>query len=557
MTGVAVRCTALAVLAALLAACSAGGGSPPGGQSGGGDGGQRATGGAAGGTTGATGGAGVAGARGEGGAAGAAGLGGTAGARATGGKGGMGGPSGNGGASASGGTPGSGGGGGRAGTGGGGAAGAMGHAGAPGGASAVFPPPNGTELCADPPLRITFSGPPTIGTSGKIQVFTAAGALAASVDVAAATVTTVNGGMSFKAQRPVYVDGNSAVIYLPSKPLTYGQTYSVTVDAGAIKPPGGGSFAVTGSTAWRFTTAAAAPASRSAVNVALDGSAPFCSLQGALDFVPSNNTAAVTIALADGTYHEIVYFKSKSNLTIRGASRDGTVLEGVNNDNQNPGTKARALVGGDGTNGLTIANLTIRNQTPQGGSQAEALRLESCDKCVITDATIVSLQDTLLWSGRLYAKNCLIEGNVDYVWGTGAAYFDGCELRTIGRTGVLVQSRNPASSYGYVFVDSKITSDPGLTGIALGRIDDSVYPASHVAYVNCQLSSGIAASGWTITGGGSTSTLRFWEYQSVDANRQPVNVSQRAAGSKQLSASEAATMRDPSVVLAGWQPPGT
>jgi pectin methylesterase-like acyl-CoA thioesterase len=229
----------------------------------------------------------------------------------------------------------------------------------------------------------------------------------------------------------------------------------------------------------------------------------------------------------------------------------------VNNDNQNPGTKARALVGGAGTNGLTIANLTIRNQTPQGGSQAEALRLESRDKRAITDATIVSLQDTLLWSGRLYAKNCLIEGNVDYVWGTGAAYFDGCELRTIGRTGVIVQSRNPASSYGYVFVDSKITSDPGLTGIALGRIDDSVYPASHVAYVNCQLSSGIAASGWTITGGGSTSTLRFWEYQSVDANRQPVNVSQRAAGSKQLSASEAATMRDPSVVLAGWQPPGT
>src|SRR5206468_7723583 len=180
--------------------------------------------------------------------------------------------------------------------------------------------------------------------------------------------------------------------------------------------------------------------------VALDGSAPFCSLQGALDFVPTNNTAAVTITVANGTYHEIVYFKSKSNVTIRGASRDGTIIEGVNNDNLNPGTKARALIGGDGAGGLTITTLTIRNQTPQGGSQAEALRLESCDKCVVTDATIISLQDTLLWSGRLYAKNCLIEGNVDYVWGTGAVYFDSCELRTIGRTGVIVQARNPAST---------------------------------------------------------------------------------------------------------------
>lgn len=436
------------------------------------------------------------------------------------------------------------------------AGGTTGQAGAPGGAIATFPPPNGTNVCPDPQLRITFKGPPSIGTSGKVQVFTAAGSLAASVDLAAARSTTVNGGMSFNIQRPIHVDGNTAVIYLPSKPLTYGQTYAVTIDAGAIKPPGGGSFAVTGLTAWRFTTTGAAPPNRAALDVALDGSAPFCSLQGALDVIPPNNTSPVTISIAAGTYHEIVYFNSKSNVTIRGASRETTVFEGVNNEKLNPGSKRRALIGGDATDGLTITKLTIRNQTPQDGSQAEALRLESCDKCVVTDATIVSLQDTLLWSGRLYAKNCLIEGNVDYIWGTGAVYFDGCEIRTIGRTGVIVQSRNTASGYGYVFVDSKITSDAGLTGIALARIDDSVYPASHVAYVNCQLSSGIVASGWTITGGGGTSMLRFWEYQSVGANGQPVNVGSRIAGSKQISASQAAMMRDPTVILAGWQPPG-
>ena len=436
--------------------------------------------------------------------------------------------------------------------------GAGGQSAALGNASAVFPPPNGTGVCADPQLRITFAAgaaPPSIGTTGKIQIFNASGTAVATVDVAAATTTSTNGGMSFAIQRPIYVDGNTVVVYLPSRPLAYGQTYYVNVGAGAINSPTGGAFTVSGSNAWRFTTASAAPAGKSAVSVALDGSAPFCSLQGALDFVPANNTAAVTVSLADGTYHEIVYFKSKSNVTIQGASRDGTVIEGVNNDNMNPGTKARALIGGDGTNGLTVTNLTIHNLTPQGGSQAEALRLESCDKCVVTDATIISLQDTLLWSGRLYARNCLIEGNVDYVWGTGAAYFDTCEIRTIGRTGVIVQARNPASTYGYVFVDSKITSDAGLTGISLGRIDLTVYPASHVAYVNCQLASGIAPSGWMITAGTDTSMLRFWEYQSVDAGGQPVDVSKRLAGSKQLTSSQAAMMRDPTVVLAGWQPP--
>ena len=69
--------------------------------------------------------------------------------------------------------------------------------------------------------------------------------------------------------------------------------------------------------------------------------------------------------------------------------------------------------------------------------------MEGCDKCVVRDATIISLQDTLLWSGRIYADNCFIEGNVDFIWGTGAAYFENCEIRTLGRTGYIVQARNP------------------------------------------------------------------------------------------------------------------
>jgi pectin methylesterase-like acyl-CoA thioesterase len=280
-------------------------------------------------------------------------------------------------------------------------------------------------------------------------------------------------------------------------------------------------------------------------------------LQGALDFVPANNTAAVTVSLANGIYHELVYFASKSNVSIQGASETGTIIEGTNNNNLNPSTKGRALVGGTNTNGLTINNLTIHNLTPQGGSQAEALRLEGCDKCVVTNATIISLQDTLLWSGRIYAKNDLIEGNVDFVWGTGAAYFDTCEIRTIGRSGPIVQARNPSSTYGYVFVNSKLTSDAGLTGGVLARIDASVYPASHVAYVNCQMSSEITAAGWQLTGGTATSALRFWEYQSVDSSGKAIDVSKRLAGSMQITSSEATMMRTPSVVLAGWQPPGT
>ena len=278
-------------------------------------------------------------------------------------------------------------------------------------------------------------------------------------------------------------------------------------------------------------------------------------MQGAIDALPNNNSAATTITLADGNYHEVVYWKSKSNITIHGQSRGGSVILGTNNNNLNPSTKGRALVGADSSQGLVFENLTIHNLTPQGGSQAEALRLEGCTHCTVRDADILSLQDTLLWSGTLYAKNCFIAGNVDFVWGTGAAYFDSCEIKTVGRNGYVVQARNGTSGYGYVFVDSKITSDAGITGSVLARIDVSAYPGSHVAYVNCAIGPHISSAGWLVTGGSPGSSLRFWEYQSTDANGNALNVSGRLQGSTQISASQAATMRDPSAVLGGWQPP--
>jgi pectin methylesterase-like acyl-CoA thioesterase len=435
-----------------------------------------------------------------------------------------------------------------------GGAGSGGQSGLPAGVTALFPAPGATGVCPDPPLRMTFASPPTLGNSGKIQVFASSGTAIASIDMAAATITDTLGGTSFVLLRPVYVDGNSAVIYLKNKALGYGQTYYVTVDAGAIRPPGG-TLAITGQATWRFTTAAAAPSSLSALTVALDGSGQFCTIQGATDALPANGTAASTISIAAGTYHEVMHVANKSNITLHGADRSKTLIVGTNNNTQQgsaAGTKNRALLGFDGTDGLVIENVTIQNLTPQGGSQAEALRIQSCDKCIVRNSDIWSLQDTLLWSGRIYAENDLIVGNVDYVWGTGVAYFNQCELRTVGISGgYIVQSRNAASAYGYVFVDCKLTVDSTSKNNWLARIDASAYPGSHVAYIHCQMT-GIAAAGWNITGG-SSGSLRFWEYQSTDASGNSLSTSGRTGGT-QISASQAASMRDPTVVLAGWNP---
>jgi pectin methylesterase-like acyl-CoA thioesterase len=193
------------------------------------------------------------------------------------------------------------------------------------------------------------------------------------------------------------------------------------------------------------------------------------------------------------------------------------------------------------------------------GGQAEALHVEAAGKVIVRNANIYSNQDTLLLNGQVYVADSLIKGNVDFIWGNGVAYFDRCELRTVARAGYNVQARNSAATYGYVFVDCRLTADsPALTGNFLARTnfsDPSAAPACHVAYVNCQMGSHIDPKGWLVaTSGADNSKVRFWEYQSTDAAGAPVDVSQRITASQQIDDATAAQMRDVTAVLSGWNP---
>lgn len=418
------------------------------------------------------------------------------------------------------------------------------------GVIALYPAPGSIDQCPDPALRIVLAAPPSLGSSGKVEIVdVASSAVVATLDMTASSITTTIDGIAFASERAAYVEGNEAVLYPKRAPLERGHDYAVRVASGVLETSTGSPLVVSDAT-WTFSTKSAVPTSSTSVTVSSTGDGDFCQPQNAIDFASDDGA---TIEIGRGAYHGIVHFKDKRGLTIRGADRKATILAGTNNENMNGGTAKRALIGVDDCEGFTIESLTIVNRTLQGGSQAEALRMQDCDRCIVRDADIISLQDTLLWSGRVYAENCYIAGNVDFIWGTGTAFFDHCEIKTLGRKGYTVQARNGAGNYGYVFVDSRMTSDPGITGHWLGRIDASVYPSSHVAYIDCELGPHIDPVGWQVTGFGGGS-LRFWEHGSKNSSGAPIDIGQRHSSSRQLTDPEAVQMRDPSVVLGGWDP---
>ena len=329
---------------------------------------------------------------------------------------------------------------------------------------------------------------------------------------------------------PIVVNGTTATIRPRAGVLAYGQTYHVPIDAGVFIDHAG----IADKSAFRFTTRAAGPgAGTTALTVAADGSGDFCTVQGAIDFVPRNNPARTTITVKRGTYQEIVYIGSaKPFITLRGEDRAGTVITYANNANFNNGNN-RTMVA-CGAADFVLETITLRSSTPPGGSQAEAIRGNG-QRGIFDRVTLASFQDTLPWNGSLFVTDSYIEGDVDFMWGGGACFFQRCELKAL-RAGYYAQVRNGQAQQGNIYVDCRLTSAAGVTNSLLARIDPragvaNTWPFSQVVFLNCAMGPHITPAGWQLDGGATTAPdLQFWEYQSTDLNGAPLIVSRRRAG---------------------------
>ena len=376
-------------------------------------------------------------------------------------------------------------------------------------------PANGAvNVCYDTPLYLAFSTTPVSTGTGKIQIFnvTNPGTPVDTIDTSAGNLQLRTIGTESFFTFPVIITSNTAAIYPHLDILTSNQTYFVTVDAGTFADTNGALYTgVTTTNGWVFTTKPNGPANPNSVVVAADGSGDFCTVQGAVDSLPTGNTNYTLVYIRNGDYNELVDTRNKNNITFRGQSRDGTIVGYHNNDSQNSGTHARMAFKVFG-NDIAVENMTITNRSGKINVMAEALMIESnMKRFICNNAKIASYQDTILGNTggtQAYFKDSLIVGDTDFIWGAMNAFFTNCELQCESPQSHVTQARtddSPSTSNGMSFVYCQITRANGSVtnnSCDLGRTLGFSY--GNVIFKHCLIDSHI--SGW------SDPSLRDWEF---------------------------------------------
>jgi hypothetical protein len=366
---------------------------------------------------------------------------------------------------------------------------------------------------------------------------------------------------------PIIIHNNTATIYPHNNLLEYNKSYYVQVDPEVLTQNDPGFIGITGKTTWVFSTKKVPPpANKNELIVSTDGTGDFNTIQGALDFIPDNNTLPVTIIVKNGIYEEIVYFRNKTNISIVGEDRDKVIIKYANKETFNPhpanlstneaeGTfpSRRAAFTVDHSNKIHLVNLTIRTTS---FGQAEGLLLNGSEN-ICYNVLIGGSGDALQTNGSAYYAGCRIEGAGDVILGRGPTFLKDCEITSAG--GAYMWIRNTAANHGNVFLDCTFKTAEGReTELARAPTNGGKgYPDCEAVLLNCKLA-GVSAIGWGSIGG-DVSNVHYWEYNSTHLNdAKPVDVSKRLPASRQLTmekdAAIIANYSKPAYILKGWTP---
>jgi pectinesterase len=275
--------------------------------------------------------------------------------------------------------------------------------------------------------------------------------------------------------------------------------------------------------------------------VAQDGSGDFKTVQEAINAVPDFRKKPTTILIRKGTYKEkLVLAASKTNVKLTGEDVLTTILTyddfatKKNRFGEEMGTTGSStfFVFGDD---FSATDITFENSSGPVG-QAVAVRIDG-DRVMFTTCRFLGFQDTLYPHGeksRQYYKRCYIEGTVDFIFGWSTAVFEDCTIFCKKGGGyITAASTLPASPYGFVFMNCKITGDAPENSYYLGR---PWRPDAKTVFIHCSLEKHIRPEGWHNWNKPDAEKTTFYaEYQNTGEGAPK---GQRVSWSHQLSDAE-------------------
>jgi pectin methylesterase-like acyl-CoA thioesterase len=274
-------------------------------------------------------------------------------------------------------------------------------------------------------------------------------------------------------------------------------------------------------------------------------------IQDALNAAPTSSKTNATIFIYPGIYQEQLIVNKSGHTIFQGYSNatsdysQNQVTIQFNHGIDTQGTS------GSNTDGATVYatgnyfhafNVNFRNNYgTQQNIASLGFAVKSSKFAALYGCQIYGNQDTLDISGYLFTFKTYIEGNVDFIFGTGSGYFldstispneDGISITASKRT-------TNTTSAGFVFDQCTVKPASGtgpFTSVSLGRPWNSF---SRVAYVDCYLDSMISAAGWNVWSKSTPNTdgVMYGEYHNYGPGSNNCN---RANFSQQLSDADVA-----------------
>ena len=228
-------------------------------------------------------------------------------------------------------------------------------------------------------------------------------------------------------------------------------------------------------------------------------------------------------------------------------------------------------------------HLTFQNDSGFGYQVGQALALYADgDRCYLEDCALLGGQDTLFTAPlpekevekggfrgpgefrprtmtRQMFRNCFIQGDVDFIFGSAIACFDNCEIYSRLPEGisfpddgekiygyVTAASTPESEAYGYVFKDCRLTGNCPPHSVYLGR---PWREYARTVFLNCELGEHIRPEGWQ-DWNKPHGHFYYGEYNSYGPGANP---GARAYFSHQLTEAEAAEYTVENI-FKDWEP---